>query len=90
MPVFKKNSPLNKENYRPISNLPFISKIFKNLMQDQINLHIKYFLLPHLCGYRKGFNSEYALIFLTERWQTFLDNKGYGDVVLMNLKLLTI
>ena len=31
-PVFK-NNPLNKENYRPVSVLPIISKVFKKLMQ---------------------------------------------------------
>ena len=29
-PVFKKNNPLSKKNYRPISVLPFISKVFEN------------------------------------------------------------
>ena len=54
-------------------------------MQNQINVHIKSFLLPYLCGYRKGFNSQHALIFLIERWRKSLDNKGYGGAVLMDL-----
>ena len=33
-PVFKKNNPLNKENYRPVSVLPIISKVFEKLMQN--------------------------------------------------------
>ena len=56
-PVFKKNNPLTKENYRPVSVLPIISKVFEKLMQNQINLHIIFFLSPYLFGYRKGFNS---------------------------------
>ena len=83
-PVFKKNNPLCKENYRPISVLPIISKVFEKLMQNQINLHIKYFLPPYLCGYRKGFNSQHALISLIGRWRKSLDNKGYGGTVLLN------
>ena len=39
-PVFKKNNPLNKENYRPVTVLLIISKVFEKLMQNQINLHI--------------------------------------------------
>ena len=31
--VFKKKDPLNKENCRPVSVLPSISKIFEKLMQ---------------------------------------------------------
>ena len=32
-PVFKKKDPFNKENYRPVSVLPCISKNFKKLIQ---------------------------------------------------------
>ena len=48
-PVFKKNNPLNKENYRPVNVLPIISKVFEKLMQNQINLHIKSFFYRHTC-----------------------------------------
>ena len=34
-PVFKKNIPLQKENYRPVSVLPIASKIFERIMQKQ-------------------------------------------------------
>ena len=61
-PVFKKNNPLSKENCRPLSVLPVVSKVFEKLMQNQTNLRIKSFLSPYLCGYRKGFNSQHALI----------------------------
>ena len=54
-------------------------------MQNQINLHIKSFLPPYLCGYRKAFNSQHALVSLIERWRKSLDNKGYCGAVLMNL-----
>ena len=84
-PVFKKNNPLNKENYRPVSVLPIISKVFEKLIQNQINVHIKSFLPPYLRGYGKGFNSQHALISLIERWRKSLDNKGYGGAVLMDL-----
>ena len=53
-PVFKKNNPLSKENYRLVSVLPIISKVFEKLMQNQINLYIKSFLLPYQCDCRKG------------------------------------
>ena len=65
-PIFKKKNPLSKENYRPVSVLPIISKLFEKLMQNQINLHIKSFLLSYLCGYRKDFNTQHALISLIE------------------------
>ena len=43
--VFKKKDLLNKENYRPVSVLPIILKVFEKL-ENQINLHIKSFLRP--------------------------------------------
>ena len=44
-PVFKKNNPLSKENYRPVSVLPIISKVFERLMQNKKKLHIKSFFI---------------------------------------------
>ena len=82
--VFKKKDLLNKENYRPVSVLPIILKVFEKL-ENQINLHIKSFSSSFLCGYRKGFNSQHALISLIERCQKPLDNKGYGGEVLMDI-----
>ena len=35
-PVFKKNDKTNKENYRPISILPNISKMYERLLYDQM------------------------------------------------------
>ena len=32
-PVFKKNNPSEKENYRPVGVLPVVSKIFERIMQ---------------------------------------------------------
>ena len=84
-PVFKKKDPLNKENYRPVSVLPSISKIFEKLMQKQINGYINNFLSPYLCGYRKGFSTQLALLSLTEKWKKVLDNKGIRGAVLMDL-----
>ena len=66
-PVFKKNYPLNKINYRSVSILPSVSKIFENLLQHQLVNYIENYLSPHQCGYRKGYNSQQALISLIER-----------------------
>ena len=40
IPVYKKKSKLSKENYRPISILPNISKVYERCLYDQIS---KYF-----------------------------------------------
>ena len=53
-------------------------------MQKQINEHIKKKLSPYLCGYRKGFSTQYALLSLIERLKKILDEKGFGGAVLMD------
>ena len=37
-----------------------------------------------MCGYRKGFSIQHALLSLTEKWKKVLENKGY-DLDLHNL-----
>ena len=77
IPFYKKNDPLDKTNYRPGSVLPVVSKIFERIIQRQINDFIVSFLSPYLCGYRKGFNTQHALLTLVENWRKSLDNKVF-------------
>ena len=55
------------KNYRPDSVLPAISKIYEKLMQRQINYYITDHLSPYLCGYRKSYNAQQALVSLIEK-----------------------
>ena len=54
-------------------------------MQRQINNDITNHLSPYLYGYRKGYNTQQALISLIEKWKKILDDKGFGVAVLMDL-----
>ena len=59
-PIFKKDDPQKSKNYRPVSVLPVVSKIFKRLLHKQMSLHVKEYLLylsPYLCGYGKWFST---------------------------------
>ena len=56
-PIFKKDDPQKSKNYRPVSVLPVVSKIFKRLLHKQMSLHVKEYLLPYLCGYGKRFST---------------------------------
>ena len=40
---------------------------------------------PYLCGFRKGFSTQHALLALIENWKTSLDKKGYTGSILMDL-----
>ena len=84
-PIYKKLENILPVNYRPISVLPSISKIFEKLMQRQINVFIEKQLSPYLCGYRKGYNCQYALLSMIEKWKMSLDNNGFAGGILMDL-----
>ena len=55
------------------------------MIQKELSSYIDEFLSPYLCGYRKSFNTQYALLSLIEKWNKTLDNKGYTGVRLMDL-----
>ena len=84
-PIFKKKDKTFLENYRPVSVLPTVSKIFERIMQKQITDYIRKFLSPFLCGYRKGFSTQYALLSLIERWILCLDKQGFAGALLLDL-----
>ena len=39
----------------------------------------------HFCGYRKGYNTQYALTPMIEKWKKHLDNNGIAGDLLMDL-----
>ena len=84
--IFKKDDPLKKENYRPVSVLPTISKIFERILFDQLTKFSNKFLSPLLCGSRKGYSTQYALVNLLQKWKKGLDESdGIVGTLLMDL-----
>ena len=69
--MFKKEDPFHKTNYRPISILPTVSKIFERIF-NQLCFSNK-FPSPLLCGFRKGYSTQYALINGLQKWRRCLD-----------------
>ena len=59
-PVCKKKDPTLVKNCRPVSALPSVSNIFERIIQKQFSNYVDEFLSPYLCGYRQGFNTQYA------------------------------
>ena len=84
-PIFKKLETVTKGNYRPISLLPVVSKIFERIMDKQIGEYMEKYLSIYLCGYRKGYSCQHALLVMIERWKNILDKYGYAGGILMDL-----
>ena len=84
-PLFKKDDNTAKENYRPISILPSISKNFERLMFQQITSYVSNFLSPYLCGFRKGYNAQHALMRLKDHLNKSLDEKKNIGLIMMDL-----
>ena len=84
-PLPKGDEKTNKKNYRPISLLPALSKIFERIMETQLWSFVNEKLLKYMSGYRKGYNTQYALMVLLEKWKQSLDNHGYAGAVIIDL-----
>ena len=85
VPVFKKLDPTDKTNFRPVSVLPLLSKVFEKIMYDQLYEYAETFLNKLLCGFRKAHSTQHALFRLIQKWQKELDSSGTVEMILMDL-----
>ena len=76
VPIFKKGSRLLISNYRPISLLSNLNKIFEKLMYKRIYAFLeKYNILYDLqFGFRAKHSTTHALISITEKFRSALDS----------------
>ena len=65
--VYKKDSRYEKSNHRPISVLPNLSKIFENVLYDQISSFFENIFSKYQTGFRKGFNPQSSLLTMIEK-----------------------
>ena len=68
-PVFKKLDCMNKENYRPVSPLSYMSKVFERILYNQLNDFMKDKLSNILTGFRKGHSAQHSLLIMIEKWK---------------------
>ena len=66
-PIHKKDDKTDKTNYRPISILPNLSKVYERLMYNQISPYFDSVFSKFQCGFRKGFNAQYCLLTMVEK-----------------------
>ena len=66
-PVFKKLNCMNKENYRPVSLLSHMSKVFERILYNQLNDFMKDKLANILTGFRKSHSVKHSLLIMIEK-----------------------
>ncbi len=84
-PVFKKGDATVKKNYRPISVLSSLSKVFERLLLKQIEPFIEKKLSAILCAFKKGHSTQHALFRVVEIVRHCIDKGGVTAMVLMDL-----
>ena len=74
-PVYKKKSKNSKDNYRPVSILSNISKIYERYIYDQIQLFFDSLLSKY----------QHCVITLIEKWRKSVDNGGPFGALLTDI-----
>ena len=87
-PIFKCENRQKRENYRPISTLPIISKIFEKEVFDQLYEHLSQNLLlsKYQSGLRPKHSTMSALIQMCDQWLENTDNGMLNGVVFLDIR----
>ena len=88
LPIFKADNKQLIQNYRPISVLPYFSKIFEKIMSMYVIefLETNNILYHNQFGFRKNHSTSHAIITLVERVSKALDTGKIVVGVFLDLK----
>ena len=86
-PINKKGDRVFLENYRPISLLPTISKIFERVIHDQLYdyFNSNNLLAAQQYGFRPQHSTEYAAVKLVDHTSSEMENQKIPTAVFIDL-----
>ena len=86
--LFKKDSKTDPSNYRPISLLPLLSKVFERVVLDQTEelLSLNKILYDYHSGFRKNHSTDTCLSFLNEKILKGFDDGLVTGMILIDLQ----
>ena len=84
-PVYKNGNRSDKDNYRPVSILSNLSKIFESCLCKQISTFFEDFLSKYQCEFRKGHSAQHCLLALIEKWKQSVDHGKAFQMLLTDL-----
>ena len=87
-PIHKKGDKCKCENYRPISLLPNISKIFERVMFTRLHnfLNISEIKYKFQVGFRKNYSTNHTLLSIVEQIRSALDKNMFTCGVFIDLE----
>ena len=87
-PIFKKGDKTDPGNYRPVSVLPTLSKIFEKHVAQQLKhfLNVHNLLHQEQSGFRQFHSCQTALLNLTEKWLSEMDKGNLIGVTFLDFR----
>ena len=73
--VFKNGTKSFKENQRPISVFPWVSKIFEKIIWKQLTNLFDNILSKYHYRFRTSHGTQHCLLLMLEKWKKSLDRK---------------
>ena len=85
-PVFKKGEQFKASNYRPVSLTCVCLKVMEHVVVSQVMGHFDQYNILVDCqhGFRKQRSCETQLVGLTQELHEHLEEKGQGDMVILD------
>ena len=65
--------------------MPTLSKVYEKILFEQISNYFQNIFSKYLCGFRKGYSTQYSLLNLHQNWKSCLYKGGVVGTVLMDL-----
>ena len=87
-PIFKEGDKCERSNYRSISVLPVIARLFEKLVFDQLYRYFNEngFLSPDQSGFRALHSTVTSLLKCTDNWYSGLDTGQMTGLIFIDLK----
>jgi len=88
IPLFKQGERADLNNYRPISIIPVVAKVFERIIYDQAFAYLTEHNLisSHQSGFRCLHSTVTALLEATDNWAYNIDSGNVNAVVFLDLK----